>query len=129
MGLLVLELVGKGAQMRGQGMVGCGRYVRRMLSEFIGINQNKSEGIGLVLISSDWLQLVPINTERKDIGAKKQRSKGGVFHVSGQRSRRLARLPIAISEKACEVVISVFCSLIIILRLRFQISWIGFYCA
>ena len=51
----------------------------------------------------------------------------GSAHESGQRSARLVRHPIAISEKACEVVISVFCSLIIILRFRSQISWIGFY--
>ena len=36
-------------------VVGCRRYVAHSKSELIGINQNQSEKIGLVLISSDKL--------------------------------------------------------------------------
>ena len=76
-GWLVRKLVGEGAQLRGRGcagvgawawlcvsvgallwrlwVVGCRRYVAHSKSELIGINQNQSEKIGLVLISSDKL--------------------------------------------------------------------------
>ena len=36
-------------------VVGCRRYVADDESELIGINQNQSEKIGLILISSDKL--------------------------------------------------------------------------
>ena len=57
-------------------MVGCRRYVAHSKSELIGINQNQSEKIGLVLISSDKLRLVPIVPQRQVYVAKARTNKG-----------------------------------------------------
>ena len=57
-------------------VVGCRRYVADDESELIGINQNQSEKIGLILISSDKLRLVPIVPQRQVYVAKARTNKG-----------------------------------------------------
>lgn len=68
MGRLVHRLVDEDALLWRQRVVGCRRYVAHSKSELTGINQNQSEKIGLVLISSDKLRLVSISFGRQQLG-------------------------------------------------------------